>query len=76
MSVSATTLAVHAAQKWQYHHLGFDSGREFNREAPAELNRLGAEGWEVCGFVRFEIGRIDGYRLLLKRPYALAGEPV
>ena len=37
--------------------------------AEQALNELGADGWEVTGFARFEIGRENGYRGILKRPY-------
>lgn len=55
--------------RWQYHSLRFETGREFEEGAEETLNELGADGWEVTGFVRFEIGRENGYRVILKRPY-------
>ncbi len=60
---SASTL------RWQYQTLRFETGREFEGGAEQALNQLGADGWEVTGFVRFEIGRENGYRVILKRPY-------
>jgi len=47
--------------------LRFATGREFEEGADEALNELGAEGWEVAGFARFEIGRENGYRVILKR---------
>jgi hypothetical protein len=55
--------------RWQYHTLRFETGREFEEGAEQVLNQLGADGWEATGFVRFEIGRENGYRVILKRPY-------
>jgi hypothetical protein len=55
--------------RWQYHALRFETGREFEEGAEQVLNQLGADGWEAAGFVRFEIGRENGYRVILKRPY-------
>ena len=60
---SASTL------RWQYQTLRFETGREFEDGAEQALNQLGADGWEVTGFVRFEIGRENGYRVIRKRPY-------
>ena len=60
---SASTL------RWQYQALRFESGREFEESAEKTLNQLGADGWEVAGFTRFKIGRENGYRVILKRPY-------
>ena len=57
------------ALRWQYRTLRFETGREFEESAEQVLNQLGAEGWEAAGFVRFEIGRENGYRVILKRPY-------
>ena len=54
--------------RWQYRTLRFETGREFEERAQLELDELGADGWEVTGFVRFEIGRENGYRVILKRP--------
>ena len=45
-------------------------GAEFEGGADQALNELGADGWEVTGFTRFEIGRENGYRVILKRPYS------
>jgi hypothetical protein len=42
--------------------LRFETRREFEEGAEQALNQLGADGWEVTGFVRFEIGRENGYR--------------
>jgi Domain of unknown function (DUF4177) len=58
-----------ATSRWQYHTLRFETGREFEETAEQVLNQLGADGWEVAGFVRFELGRENGYRVILKRPY-------
>jgi Domain of unknown function (DUF4177) len=55
--------------RWQYHTLRFETGREFEEDGEQILNQLGADGWEAAGFVRFEIGRENGYRVILKRPY-------
>ena len=55
--------------RWQYRTLRFETGREFEEEAEEALNQLGTEGWDVTRFVRFEIGRENGYRVILKRPY-------
>ena len=57
-----------ATVRWQYRTLRFETGREFEEAAEQVLNVLGADGWEVTGFVRFEIGRENGYRVILKRP--------
>jgi hypothetical protein len=57
------------ASRWQYRTLRYETGREFEETAEPQLNALGAEGWEVAGFVRFEIGRENGYRVILKRAY-------
>ncbi|MGH9269819.1 MAG: DUF4177 domain-containing protein [Ilumatobacteraceae bacterium] len=46
--------------QWEYRTLRYETGREFEEAAEQELNTLGAEGWEVAGFVRFEIGRENG----------------
>ena len=56
-------------RRWQYHTLRFETGQEFEEGAEQVLNQLGADGWEATGFVRFEIGRENGYRVILKRPY-------
>ena len=53
---------------WQYKTLRFATGKEFEEGADRVLNELGADGWEVAGFTRFEIGRENGYRVILKRP--------
>jgi hypothetical protein len=58
-----------ATLRWRYRTLRFETGREFEEDAERVLDQLGAEGWEVAGFVRFEIGRENGYRVILKRPY-------
>jgi hypothetical protein len=55
--------------RWQYQTLRFETGRDFEEVAESTLNRLGADGWEVAGFTRFEIGRENGYRVILKRSY-------
>ena len=55
--------------RWQYQTLRFENGREFEEVAEQSLNELGVDGWEVAGFTRFEIGRENGYRVILKRPY-------
>ena len=47
----------------------FETGREFEEGGEQALNELGADGWEVTGFIRFKIGRENGYRVILKRPY-------
>jgi Domain of unknown function (DUF4177) len=57
------------ARRWQYRTLRYETGREFEEAAEPQLNALGAEGWELAGFVRFEIGRENGYRVILKRSY-------
>ena len=57
-----------SATRWQYHTLRFASGREFEELAEHALDELGADGWEVAGFARFENGRENGYRVILKRP--------
>jgi hypothetical protein len=51
--------------KWEYHVLklktefGFWSGTEFDSEAlEEELNRLGAEGWELVSI--FDIEKVKG----------------
>jgi hypothetical protein len=62
-----------ATSCWQYQTLRFENGREFEESAEQLLNQLGAEGWEVAGFVRFERGRENGYRVILKRPYSASG---
>lgn len=56
-------------QQWQYQTLRFDNGREFEEVAEQSLNDLGADGWEVAGFARFDIGRENGYRVIMKRPH-------
>lgn len=58
-----------STRRWQYHTLRFATGREFEEGADHALNELGAEGWEVAGFARFDIGRENGYRVILKRPF-------
>ena len=58
-----------ATHRWQYNTLRFETGREFEERAEQALNQLGADGWEVTGFVRFEYGTENGYRVILKRPY-------
>ena len=58
-----------STMRWQYQTLRFENGREFEEAAEQTLNQLGAEGWEVAGFARFEIGRENGYRVILKRLY-------
>jgi hypothetical protein len=58
-----------AALRWRYQTLRFETGREFEEGAELALNKLGADGWEVAGFVRFELGRENGYRVILKRSY-------
>jgi len=58
-----------AAQRWQYRTLRFESGRAFEEGVDQALNELGADGWDVAGFVRFELGRENGYRVILKRAY-------
>ena len=58
-----------ASPRWQYRTLRFETGRDFEEGAEQALNQLGADGWEVTGFVRFEFGRENGYRVILKRPY-------
>lgn len=55
--------------RWEYRTLRFETGREFEERGEQALNQLGADGWEVTGFVRFELGRENGYRVILKRPY-------
>ena len=57
-----------STRRWQYQTLRFATGQEFEEGADRVLNELGAEGWEVAGFARFEIGRENGYRVILKRP--------
>ena len=42
--------------RWQYRTLRFETGRDFEESAEHDLDALGADGWEVAGFVRFEIG--------------------
>jgi hypothetical protein len=65
-----TTVQPSAATlRWQYVTLRFETGREFEERAEQALNRLGGDGWEVTGFVRFEYGTENGYRVILKRPY-------
>ena len=59
-----------ATVRWQYQALRFETGREFEESGEQRLNELGADGWEVAGFVRFERGRENGYRVILKRPYS------
>jgi len=58
-----------ATRRWQHRTLRFETGREFEEAAEQALDTLGADGWEVAGFVRFELGRENGYRVILKRPY-------
>ena len=58
-----------ATLRWQYRTLRFETGRGFEEGAEQLLDQLGADGWEVTGFVRFDMGRENGYRVLLKRPY-------
>jgi hypothetical protein len=58
-----------ATSRWQYRTLRFETGREFEESAEQVLNQRGADGWDVSGFVRFEMGRENGYRVILKRPY-------
>ena len=52
---------------------GMDGLRAARDEHPdvilLDLSLRGADGWEVAGFTRFEIGRENGYRVILKRPY-------
>ena len=57
-----------STRRWQYKTLRFATGKEFEEGADQMLNELGADGWEVAGFTRFEIGRENGYRVILKRP--------
>jgi hypothetical protein len=47
-----TTVQPSAAT--QCHTLRFETGREYEERAEQTLNQLGAGGWEVTGFVRFE----------------------
>ena len=56
-------------RRWQYRTLRFETGQAFEEGAEQVLDELGADGWEAAGFVRFEIGRENGYRVILKRPY-------
>jgi hypothetical protein len=65
----ANTEPSSSTVRWQYQTLRFENGREFEEAAEQTLNQLGAEGWELAGFARFEIGRENGYRVILKRPY-------
>ena len=65
----ANTEPSSSTLRWQYRTLRFENGREFEEAADDTLNRLGADGWEVASFTRFEIGRENGYRVILKRPY-------
>jgi hypothetical protein len=44
------------------------NGGEFEELAESQLNELGAAGWEVCGFARFQYKNENGYRVILKRP--------
>jgi Domain of unknown function (DUF4177) len=62
--------------KWEYHvmqlktDVGFWSGTEFDAEAlQDELNRLGAEGWEVVSIFDIEktIGGSKYVNVVLKR---------
>jgi hypothetical protein len=65
-----TTVPTSAStRRWQYQTLRFATGQEFEEGAEQALNELGADGWEVAGFAQFEIGRENGYRVILKRPY-------
>ena len=65
----ATVPTTASTRRWQYHTLRFATGQEFEEGAEQALNELGADGWEVTGFARFEIGRENGYRVILQRPY-------
>ena len=56
-------------RRWEYRTLRFETGRAFEESAEQALDALGADGWEVTGFARFEMGRENGYRVILKRPY-------
>ena len=49
-----------STHRWQYRTMRFETGREFEEGAEQALDQLGADGWEVTGFVRFEIGRENG----------------
>ena len=53
----------------QYRTLRFETGRQFEDRAEQVLDQLGADGWEATGFVRFDIGRENGDRVILERPY-------
>jgi hypothetical protein len=55
--------------RWQYHTLTYSNEHEFEKRALTQMNELGAQGWDLCGFVRFVVGRIDNYRIILKRAY-------
>ena len=57
------------ALRCRYQTLRLETEREFEEGAEQALNQGGADGWEVAGFVRFELGRENGDRVILKRPY-------
>jgi hypothetical protein len=57
-----------ATQRWEYRTLRFVTGSEFEDLAERQLNELGAQGWEVTGFARFQHKNENGYRVILKRP--------
>lgn len=54
-------------RRWQYRTLCYVTGREFEERAELQLNELGADGWEVVGFARFQHKTENGYRVILKR---------
>lgn len=69
---SGSTLAVMSAQQWEYllHELVHDTNQVDAATWLAELNRLGAEGWEAVGPVNILASPASDLvpELLLKRP--------
>lgn len=56
---------------WEYHVLNLRDGNMSGIEEKwlPELNKVGADGWEVVGTAPFELrGDTQGLRVLLKRP--------
>ena len=58
---------------WEYHIINVRSeGYRLDPNAVKELNRLGAEGWELVSVtsVNFKTGATDNIAMVFKRPRA------
>ncbi len=57
--------------QWEYHIINIRSERyRLDPAAAAELNELGAEGWELISItsVNFKSGATDNIAMVFKRP--------